>query len=408
MNIIFKKIFLSFFANKSFVGRLEIADIDNKKYVFGEALGASNMPRADIKIIDSSFYKKVVLYGDIGLGEAYFLGYFETADLKILLKWFIDNQENMPSFQETKNSSSLFEWAKIPSRFFHYLNKNTKKGSKRNIKKHYDVSNDFYKLWLDETMTYSSAIFLGDESLYEGQINKYERICEKLGLRESDTVLEIGSGWGGFSIYAAKKYGCKIKTVTISQEQYDYTREKITKEGLDSKIEILLQDYRDLKGDFDKIVSIEMMEALGHEFVPLFVNKCNELLRPGGKICYQCITFPDKFFKKYLKDNNYIKKHIFPGGELISLGNLKDVLEETRLLKIMSVESIGIDYAKTLRKWRKNLLDKKDKVFSIGFDEEFIKKWLYYFYYCEVGFEEKYLEDVQILIEKKTKEANQK
>lgn len=405
MNVIFKKIFFSYFKNKDFIGILEIK-LGEKKYLFGNEISTSDSNKiayANIEVLSDDFFKRVIMNGDIGLGESFFNEDFRSSDIKNILKWFLQNRNNLPSFNEGDKEYLLFEWSKIFSRFFHSLNENTKKGSGRNIKNHYDVSNDFYQLWLDETMTYSAAKFTNGQSLGEAQINKYESICQKLELKESDSVLEIGSGWGGFSIHAAKKYGCNITTVTISEEQYKYTKEKIKKENLSNKIEVRLQDYRDIKGSFNKIVSIEMMEALGHEYVPVFLNRCNDLLEEGGKICYQCITFPDKLFEAYLKNNNYIKKYIFPGGELISVAQLNNEIDKISEIEVSSTESIGLDYAKTLEIWRNNFVNKKAEILNLGFDETFFRKWLYYFYYCEVGFETKYLDDLQIVIDKKIK-----
>lgn len=402
MNGLYKKIFLSFFRKSDFSGVLSIVD-QEKTYLFGQAIDGGSgdgVFEADIKVLDSRFFKQIVIYGDIGLGEAYFLDYFETSDLKKLLKWFLQNQRSLPGFNEKNKKYFLFEWAKVVSRLLHLLNKNTKIGSRKNIKKHYDISNDFYKLWLDETMTYSAAVFDRSENLREAQERKYEKICAKAGLNSGDQVLEIGTGWGGFAIYAAKKYDCRITTTTISREQYKLAKERIEAAGLSGKVKIILEDYRDLQGKYDKIISIEMMEALGHEYVPLFVEKCDSLLGAKGKICLQCITIPDRIFKEYLRNNNYIKKYIFPGGELISLGQLKEVISRHKALQIKDIESIGLDYAKTLNKWADNFRARKAEIGKLGFDQVFYKKWLYYFEYCEVGFATGYLDDVQILIAK--------
>ena len=322
---IYKKIFLLLFSGKQIEGILEL-DLDGIKYKIGNEIGTEKkdkISKVEIKILDTRFFKRVILYGDIGFGEAFFKNFFTTSDLDNLLKWFIQNQKHVPGFATRNPIFILFEWAKIISRISHRLNKNTKKGSRENIKKHYDISNDFYCLWLDETMTYSSAVFEEGLDLKEAQINKYKKICENIKLNKDDHVLEIGSGWGGFSIFAVKNYDCKVTTVTISQEQFNYAKQRIRKEGLENNIEIRREDYRDIKGKYDKIVSIEMMEALGHEYIPVFVRKCYDLLKSGGLMCYQCIIFPDKDFKDYLKNNNYIKKYIFPGGEIISLEQLK-------------------------------------------------------------------------------------
>ena len=401
MSKIYKKIFLSFFSKANLKGILTIS-YNNKVYKFGKEIdnGEDIIKEADIKVLDKRFFQKIIWKGDIGLGESYFLDYFETNNLKNLLKWFLQNKKSLPGFHENNKKYLLFEWAKVISQVIHKLNKNTKFGSKRNIHKHYDVSNDFYKLWLDETMTYSCAVFGKEDDLRSAQLRKYEKICQKVGLKSSDHVLEIGSGWGGFAIYAVQKYNCRITTTTISQKQYNLAKQRIEAAGLSGKIELILKDYRDLEGKYDKIVSIEMMEALGHEYVPLFVEKCDSLLKSGGKMCWQCITLPDKIFQAYLKNNNYIKKYIFPGGELISLGQLQDVISNHKKLHINEIERIGLDYAKTLYAWAKNLKAHKKEVMKLGFDEIFFKKWLYYFEYCEVGFATGYLDDAQILISK--------
>lgn len=399
---VYKKIFFLLFGSKKIQGILHL-DLDGLKYKIGNEITTDKdgkIHSVDIQIRDNRFFERVILFGDIGFGEAYFKNYFTSSDLGNLLKWFIQNKECIPGFSSQKLVFIFFEWARLFSRVSHFLNKNTKNGSRENIKKHYDVSNDFYHLWLDKTMAYSSAVFDEGLSLEEAQINKYRKICEKIELNKDDHILEIGSGWGGFSIFAVKNYRCKVTTVTISKEQFDFVKTKIDNEGLGNSIEIRLEDYRDIKGQYDKIVSIEMMEALGHEYVPTFVKKCNDLIRRGGKIFYQCITFPDDRFQDYLKNNNYIKKYIFPGGELISIAQLEKEILYQEKLHILDIQSIGIDYAKTLNIWRRNYIQKKEEIMKLGFDEEFYRKWLYYLIYCEVGFETKYLDDVQIVIQK--------
>jgi len=390
MNSIYKKIVYSFFKGKKLNGSIKIS-FDNETRIFGTSENAVH-----IKVLKDSFFRRVIFYGDVGFGESYFLGEFETDDLRELLLWFIKNKENMPGFNK---KFFLYEWAKPLLKFAHTRRENTKKGSEKNIKEHYDVSNDFYKLWLDDTMTYSSGIFEGDMNLKQAQENKYYRICEKIKLKETDHLLEIGSGWGGFAVYAAKNYGCKITTITISKAQYDYAKKLIEAEKLETQIEIRIQDYRELKGKFDKIVSIEMMEALGHKYVPSFIEICSTLLKEKGIICFQCITYPDEDFQNYLKNNNYIKKHIFPGGELLSINHIKNATEKVQL-PITQIEKIGIHYAQTLNLWKQNMELGKDKIMELGFSLEFYKKWLYYFIYCSVGFETSYLNNVQITLEK--------
>jgi cyclopropane-fatty-acyl-phospholipid synthase len=391
----FKYLFHIFFNRIPFDGILEV-EINNKKYSFGKPSGE----KVIIKILKKGIFRRLVINGDIGFGEAFFLKEFETDDLKLLLLWFERNKDKFPSFRKKSKMAFFFGWARGFSRIAHWLNKNTRPGSKKNISAHYDVSNDFYRLWLDPTMTYSSAIFNGAGSLEEAQKNKYRKICEKIGLKPGDHVLEIGSGWGGISVFAAKNYGCNITTVTISKKQYEFTKKLIKKEGLEDKIKLRLEDYRDISGQYDKIVSIEMMEALGHEFVPLFINKCNSLLKSQGKLGLQFILYPDEYYHFYLTNQNYIKKYIFPGGELLSLKIIKKALSDTGELAILSEERIGQDYAKTLNAWRSNLSSKKEEILKLGFDEHFFLKWYYYFAYCEVGFETGYIDDMQMIIKK--------
>ncbi len=380
--MIFKKVFFSLFKGKDLRGTLEI---DYKgKHLFGRG------PKVKIKVLDKRFFRRVILFGDTGFGESYFLKEFETDDLYGLIRWFIDNKDQLPV-----SHSPIFkmEWAKIMGQIDHFLNKNTRKGSRKNIHSHYDLSNRFYKLWLDETMTYSSAVFEGKMTLKQAQLNKYKLLCEKLNLKKNDHVLEIGTGWGGFAEYARKHHGCKITTITISKKQYDFAKKRL--EGVDLRF----CDYRDIDGKYDKIVSIEMMEALGHEYVPLFIRRCRELLKDDGQMVLQMITIPDPHFKRYLKNPGFIKKHIFPGGELLSLGQVKRELKKNHL-RLVDIQEIGDSYVKTLLAWKKNFLSKRKEILKLGFDENFIRKWDYYLTSCAVGFDTRYIGDVQLSIRK--------
>lgn len=397
----FKKIVFAFLSKKGFKGILEV-DYRGEKLTFGSAVAGNAglyTEKADMKIKSDAFFRRVSFYGETGFGESYFLGEFETSDIKNLLLFFIQNQKVLPGFGANKSTVFYINWANFLLRFLHSLNKNTKIGSKRNIKAHYDVSNDFYKLWLDPTMTYSCALFKDTDDLQTAQENKYRSICEKSDLKPDDEVLEIGCGWGGFSIFAAKNYGCKLTITTISDEQYDYAQEKIRQEGLSHKITLLKKDYRDLEGKFDKIVSIEMMEALGHEYVPVFMKKCESMLKPGGALCVQCILYPDEHYQEYLARTDYTKKFIFPGGELLSLKEVKNSAASLNM-ETVSVMRMGQSYAKTLNHWRKNFLANKERIMKLGFDEDFFRKWSYYFVFCEVGFEADYVDVAQILIKK--------
>lgn len=380
--MIFKQVFFSLFKGKDLKGTLEI---DYKGlHTFGDG------PKVRIKVKNKRFFRRVILYGDTGFGESYFLGEFETDNLYGLLAWFIENKDQLPL---DHSPFYQMEWAKIMGRINHGLNKNTKNGSRRNIQSHYDLSNQFYSLWLDESMTYSCAMFDEGMTLQEAQENKYHRICEKLDLKKTDHVLEIGTGWGGFAEFAQKHYGCRITTITISWEQYHYAKERLR------NIDLRLADYRDITGSYDKIVSIEMMEALGHKYVPLFIERCEASLKPNGRMVYQIITIPDSQFRQYLRNSGFIKKHIFPGGELLSLGQVKKELARNKL-KLQDIEDISESYVKTLLAWQKKFHLKKEEILSLGFDEAFLGKWDYYLTSCAVGFDTKYISDVQLSIEK--------
>ncbi len=395
---LFKTILFAILARADAGGVLEVCE-DGRVHRFGHDDSKIHAV-ARIEVRDRRFYRRLIVYGDVGLGEAYFLSYFDTPDLRELLLWFWRNRACLPSFGSDPRWSFLFEWASPLLRLAHRLRKNTKEGSRRNIREHYDVSNDFYRLWLDGSMSYSAAVYGEGMDLAQAQENKYRQICDGINLSDGDQLLEIGCGWGAFAIYAARRCDCRITAITISDQQYRLARERIEAAGLSGRIEVRLQDYRDLSGKFDKIVSIEMMEALGHEYVPLFLEKCRQTLRSGGRMCLQCITYPDKHFAHYLRGNNYIKKHIFPGGELISLEALRAEMAAMPDLRIDRVDSIGPDYARTLAQWRQNLAANKTGIIALGFDEPFYRKWYYYLAYCEVGFETAYLDDVQLLIGK--------
>ncbi len=394
----FEKLFLLFLKNKKFKGILIISFV-GKNYFFGEKLSQNDhidlVDKAYINVLNRKFFKRIILFGDTGLGESYFMREFETEDIKKLLLWFVQNKELLPGFRRHEPFHIFFELGKFLLTISHLKNKNTIVGSKKNIKAHYDVSNDFYRIWLDKTMTYSSAVFSGAENLEEAQLNKYRKICENIHLTKGDRVLEIGTGWGGFAIYAVTHFDCHVTTTTISDEQFSYVKNKIKAEGLGAKIDLKLCDYRNLSGAYDKIVSIEMMEALGHRFVPVFIAKCDDLLKSGGRACWQFITYPDQDFEMYLRNTGFIKKYIFPGGELVSLNQVKKELVAHEF-NIHLIESIGKDYAKTLNIWRNNFLEKKKEILDVGFDEEAFRMWLYYFVYCEVGFESGYIDNVQL------------
>jgi cyclopropane-fatty-acyl-phospholipid synthase len=284
-------------------------------------------------------------------------------------------------------------------RLFHWLNRNTRRGSHRNIAAHYDLGNDFYGLWLDERMMYSSAIFESrDTPLDIASAAKLDRICRKLHLTPDDHVLEIGTGWGGFAIYAVENYGCRVTTTTISREQHDYARNVIAERGLESKITLMQSDYRDLEGKFDKLVSIEMIEAVGHEFQETYFRKCCDLLKPEGQMLLQAITIADQNYESYRKSVDFINRYIFPGGCLTSITAMTSTITRNTDMRVIDLEDIGAHYAITLRRWHERFLAALEDVRKLGFPQEFIRMWEYYLCYCEGGFIERAIGNVQMLI----------
>jgi cyclopropane-fatty-acyl-phospholipid synthase len=342
---------------------------------------------ATVRVTRWSFFKRCVLFGDIGFGEAYMDGDWETDDITKVISWFILNVENSPAMSGSRAKKSLINLLGWQNRIGHLLNWNSLATSRRNISFHYDLGNDFYKLFLDPTMTYSSALFSdAAQTLEQAQIAKYDRLCHLLRLRSEDHLLEIGSGWGGFSLHAAKNYGCKITTVTISQEQYDYARRLFQRENLADRVEIKLQDYRKLAGSFDKIVSIEMLEAVGDEHLETYFAKCHEVLKPGGLLALQMITCPDSRHESLRKNVDWIQKHIFPGSLLLSIHRVNEALRHTGDLFLHDLKDLGLSYAETLKRWRIAFNRNEDAVRALKFDTPFIRKWNYYLSYCEAAF----------------------
>jgi cyclopropane-fatty-acyl-phospholipid synthase len=340
---------------------------------------------AEIKHPD--FFKKCVLYGDIGFGESYVDGDWDTDSITNVIKWFLLNIENAPSVSGSSVKNIILNLLKVANKIYHSKRSNSVEGSRKNISEHYDLNNDFFSLFLDRTMTYSSAYFKdADMTLEQAQLAKYERLCRQLHLKETDHVLEIGSGWGGNAIYMARNYGCKVTTVTISEEQYKLAKEKIAKERLSHKVEVMLQDYRKLVGKFDKIVSIEMLEAVGAEFYDTYFQKCAELLKRDGIFALQVITCPDSRFEDLKNGVDWIQKHIFPGSLLPSVAAINASVNKTGDLTLVDLKDIGLHYAHTLNIWHREFNNKLAEVRKLGFDETFIRKWNYYLNYCEAAF----------------------
>ena len=379
-------------------GHLIIKD-KKQKYSFGNSLEKET---AVIEVLNENFYKKAILHGDIGLGEAFTMKYWDSqSPLKVLL-WFLQNSSSLPDLSNSVVNNSLINALNFVDKINERRNlKNDFAKAKQNISFHYDINNDFFQLMLDKTMAYSSGVYITKkDSLEQAQKNKYEMICRKLDLTKESSLLEIGSGWGGFAIYAAKKYKNRITTLTISKEQYEYVKKLIKREKLEKHISIEFKDYRLKKGKFDKIVSIEMIEAIGHKQVSTYLKKCDELLKPGGVILLQAITYPDHYYDAYVKKVNWIQKHIFVGSQLVSIHHVLSELKKNTKISLTDLETISGSYAKTLSAWRKNIVKNKAKLMELGFDDEFFRKWVFYLTYCEAGFATTYINDCQILLTK--------
>lgn len=375
-------------------GNLTLIRPDGSEVVYGDP----NSTPVKLEILDERFYKHCLFFGDIGFGEAYMDKWWTTPDLYILLKLIINNMHEIGGLSGSENKAAG-NLLKLVNRGAHLMRSNTITGAKKNIQEHYDLSNDFYALWLDPTMTYSSAYWVQEGlSLEEAQIGKWESLAQNLELKESDEVLEIGTGWGGFACYAAKKYGCKVTTTTISQEQHKYAQELFKREGVDHLITLLFEDYRNIVGKFDKIISIEMMEAIGHKYLPTFFKVLNDRLKPQGMISFQVITCPDSRYDEYRNSVDWIQKHIFPGALLPSVGHMLKVINDVSDLQLQKFRDMGTHYAKTLRTWDKNFDKVKSQITELGFDEKFQRKWHYYLKYCEAAFDMRNISVVQMTL----------
>lgn len=348
--------------------------------------------KAEIEVTDVEFYWYVALGGSVGAGEAFMNQYWQTPDLTKVIQFFAVNQQVMDSME-----GGLAKVTLPLKKAFHWLNKNTHRGSRNNIVAHYDLGNDFFKLFLDPSMMYSAGIFnQPDETMHQASLNKLRRICERLRLSPQDHVIEIGTGWGSFAIFAAKNFGCKVTTTTISDEQYAYAKQRIEEEGLRSQITLLKQDYRKLEGQFDKLVSIEMIEAVGHHFYDTFFEKCSALLKPQGEMLLQAITIADQRFDLAKSDVDFIKRYIFPGSCIPSNDAISDSLKRATDMRILNLEDIGVHYAETLKKWREAFFAHIARVRNQGYSEAFIRMWHFYLSYCEGGFRERVISDVQM------------
>jgi len=372
-------------------GHLTLRLPDGDEAGFGDPASEG---RGEMVIHDYQFFTRVVFGGEIGLGESYMDSLWDSPDVTGVFRVFA---ENMDALSGGNLSASILN--RLKERKAQRRRKNTTVGSRRNIRQHYDLGNEFYQLFLDDGMNYSCAYFPSPGmSLEDAQKAKLSRIIEKAGIREGDHVLEIGCGWGGFAIFAAQHTGCRVTGITVSQAQFDYATKRVHQLGLDRRITILLEDYRNINETFDKIISIEMLEAVGHDYFGLFFKCCDRMLKPDGVILIQSITVPDERYAGYRKNRDWIQKHIFPGGHLPSLTVLSRAMTKHTSFMIEHLENIGVHYAPTLGEWRRRLADRRKSLYDMGFDKTFQRKWHYYFSICEAGFAARVLNDIQLVL----------
>lgn len=362
-----------------------------------ETYGCNTEVVAHMRVKNWNFFWKCFYYGDIGLGESYVDGDWESTDLYQLMRYFLVNITHIEGASGGKKHSFQFNLLRFFNVFQNMMRKSSRRRAQKNIHQHYDLSNAFFKLMLDETMTYSSGIFKTEEdTLYTAQINKYSHLAQKLQLNAKDTVLEIGSGWGSNAIFMAQTYGCKVDSITISKQQYAYAKKKVEDAGLAHLVNIIYQDFRDVKKRYDKIVSVEMLEAVGESFLDTYFKKIEDVLNPDGLVAIQVITSPDSRYNDFKKGVDWIQKHIFPGSLLPSIARIHQATAKFTKLHLFDFNDIGLDYARTLNVWRKNFFENIKKVKLLGFDDTFIRKWEYYLVYCEAAFAMRNISDVQL------------
>lgn len=359
-------------------GHLTLYD-DSEPHAFGDPQGLA----AEIRVTDPRFFPAVILGGHVGAADAYAQGWWTSDDVPAVVRVFVQNRALVDGLETgLARLVQPFRW------LFHTLNRNNKLGSRRNIAAHYDLGNDFFELFLDETLTYSCGYFeQSDMSLGEASRAKYDRICRKLDLNPEHHLVEIGSGWGGFAIHAAQRYGCRVTTTTISKEQCEFAKERIHAAGLSNRITVLRSDYRNVRGEYDRLVSIEMIEAVGHQYFPAYFESCARLLKPEGLAAIQAITILDDQYEQARREVDFIKRYIFPGSCIPSMAVISSATMETDL-RIVHAENFGAHYVRTLREWRRRFSQHDVEIRALGFDKWFRRIWDFYFSYCEGGFAE--------------------
>ncbi|UVK85291.1 cyclopropane-fatty-acyl-phospholipid synthase family protein [Pseudomonas sichuanensis] len=370
-------------------GQLRLIGND-QQWTFGETDSALY---AEVEILDEAAWGMVAGNGSIGAGEAYIHGYWRSPDLAAVTRLFVANLDVLDAMER-----GLARFGRPTLRLLHGLNRNSRRGARRNILAHYDLGNALFERLLDPTMMYSAAQFdSAEQSLEQAQLNKLERICQKLELKPHDHLLEIGSGWGSLAIHAATRHGCRVTTTTLSQAQYSHTLQRVKALGLERRISVLCEDYRDLRGRFDKLVSIEMIEAVGHRYLPTYFRQCAALLKDDGLMLLQAITIRDQRYAQARRSVDFIQRYIFPGGALPSLSVLLDTASRQTALNLLHMEDFGQDYARTLRHWRDNLRLARGALSEMGYDDTFQRLWEFYLCYCQGGFEERVIGVAQLL-----------
>ena len=376
------------------VGEIQLIDTDGS-HSFGSP-EKNNPLTVAINVTDQRFYSDIAFGGTVAAGEAYMQGYWSCSNLTDLIRIMIGNRHIL---DQMEGNLSLFKNAFL--RVAHWLNRNSQAGSRRNIEAHYDLGNEMFELFLDPTMMYSCAYYPDDQtSLEQASVAKLQRICDKLQLNESDHVIEIGTGWGGFALYAAKNYGCKVTTTTISQQQHDWAQQRIIDAGLEEKITLLMEDYRDLQGTYDKLVSIEMIEAVGPQYLDTYFAKCSSLLKPEGIMLIQSITIADQQYDQAIKSVDFIQRFIFPGGFIPSVSAITHSVKQSTDMRLFQLEDIGPHYATTLRDWRQRFFDNIEAIKALGYSQQFIAMWDFYLCYCEAGFLERVLGNAHLVFVK--------
>lgn len=374
-------------------GNLEVTYSDGTTKIYGD----TQTPKAKLQLNNSDLFRRLMLFGDIGFTESYMDKDFECDDLTALIQIALLNSNALQTKSEDEKKFSLYNLFPVINKIKHAMRKNSKTRSAKNIQEHYDLSNQFFELFLDDTMMYSSAVFeKPTDTLFEAQQRKIDKLAQKLNLKRGSKVLEIGSGWGAMAIHLVQKYGCEVTTLTLSKEQKKLCEKRFKEHNIEESVDILLKDYRDMQGEFDAVIAVEMFEAVGREYFDIFFKKCEALMKPSGILVMQIITMPDQRYDSYCKGTDFIQKYIFPGGHLPSLGKILEVTKKHTNLNLLHMEEFPEHYAKTLNIWHETFTNKLDEVKQLGFDEYFIRMWKMYLCYCEAAFLTRNISLVQV------------